>query len=137
MKHSSLYKIIFEGVEEENRELVKGLSFDDIKDLSLDALGVLNMSNRSAEVNQHSIMVDDNMVTFGYHIKMLDSAWEGDIYFEVYSTTGDIKSIKVVEGKESIKDMPLDVAISLEKIVDWVVHEIKNLIQLGMFAEFM
>ena len=137
MKYSSLYKIIFEGVEEGNRDLIKGLSFDDIKDMSLDALGVLNMSNRSAEVKELPIMVDDNMVTFGYRIKMLDSAWKGDIYFEVYSTTGDIKSIKVVKGKESIKDMPLDVTISLEKIVDWVVHEIKNLIQLGMFAEFM
>lgn len=133
MKYSSLYKILFEGVEE-SEEFIKSLTLGDVLDIA--NLAAVLSSNMNAEVrlNDDGVVKHGDGYRFRYNITVSSidkngkviKTWNGRKYFLINKVTGEVYSGDS-EGKVN-KLVPVNG--SLEHAI---VHTLKNVIQIGYF----
>jgi len=143
MKNTKLYRLLFEAAEDNNPVY----TMEDMADIAWGVNGDMR-GDRNAYIvlgKEPMETIDDTrgkVISFGYSVKMKDSGWEGSVSFEINKANLVARSIKSGEPikkstKEFIPDGSKGKQENLEELKRFVIHEIKGLIQLGMFAAYM
>lgn len=137
MKYSSLYKILFEGVEE-SKEFIKSLTLGDVVDIA--NLAAVLSSNMDARVGLNDDVVEHgDGYRFGYDITVYgedndgeDKTWNGQKYFYIDRENGDIYSGDKVDNINKLVPLNEGIKNPKEKVYKALVHDIKNAVQIGL-----
>jgi hypothetical protein len=139
MKNTKLYYLLFEAVEDN----IPVYTMEDIEEVAWGVNGEMrSVYNPNLDVVLGKEPFDSGGTYFDYIVKLKDEAWEGLVGFQVNLDNLSARSIKsgakIKEStKEFIPDGSKDKPENLKKLKDFVIHEIKGLIQLGMLVPYM
>lgn len=133
MKYSSLYKILFEGVEE-SKEFIKSLTLGDVVDIANLAAVLSSNMNARVRLNNDGVVEHGDGYRFGYAITVfsinkngkVNKTWDGRKYFYIDRENGDIYSGDKVDNINKL--VPVNGSIEHA-----IAHTLKNVIQIGYF----
>ena len=139
MKYSSLYKILFEGVEE-SEEFIKSLTLGDVVDIANLAAVLSSNMDAGVRLNDDGVVEHGDGYRFGYDITVygrdengiVNKTWDGQKYFYIDRENGDIYSGDKVDNINKLVPLNEGIKNPKEKVYKALVHDIKNAVQIGL-----